>query len=322
MRINRCLVSGLILVLACVMPQCQSVLLAQEAEVNSEASFENVSTQTPNEEGNSSSEFDVSEEENIPPDAQSAETEPQELEPVEIEGADSESINTQSSEIEESNSNSEENSSEYSLDIIPDEELNFEAGKAEEGVIDSAKEILSKYVKPKINKEKIEKEADNYFYMGLENPDKTTKDAYLSMALEKYMLLLKYDSKNPILATQVGAIHDNLGHSSIAKEYFNRAVNLENLNPFANFYYAEYYFVKKEYNNALKHYLVAYNNGYSNLYEVNLKLATVYEKLGDLDKAKYYYQISQHLNPELDEGISKKIQVLNKAYYSKSDFER
>ena len=180
--------------------------------------------------------------------------------------------------------------------------------------------LPEKYVKPTIDKIAIEKEADYYFYEGIENPDKATKEAYLSKALEKYMLLLKYNQNNVIYCTQIGVIHDNLGHSFSAKQYFIRAVNLENLNPFANFYFGEYYFNKRDYNNALKYYKIAYNNGYQNLYQVNIKLATVYEKLGDIEKAKYYYSASNKQNPSI-EDVDSKIESLNKVYYSKSDYK-
>ncbi|MEE3349627.1 MAG: hypothetical protein VZR09_06265 [Candidatus Gastranaerophilaceae bacterium] len=180
--------------------------------------------------------------------------------------------------------------------------------------------LPEKYVKPTIDKAAVEKKADFYFYKGIENSNKKIKEVYLSKALEKYMLLLKYNQNNVIYCTQIAVIHDNLGHPFLAKQYFIRAVNLENLNPFANFYFGEYYFNKKDYNNALKYYKTAYNNGYQKFYQVNIKLATIYEKLGDIEKAKYYYSASNKQNPSI-EGVDSKIKSLNKVYYSKSDYK-
>lgn len=178
----------------------------------------------------------------------------------------------------------------------------------------------NKYTKPVIDKETIEREADEFFYQGMDNTDITTKEAYLMKALEKYMLLLEYNMFDAVSATQVAIIHDMLGNNDTALEYFKRAVNLENLNPFANFYFGEYYFYRKNYRNALKYYLTAYENGFNDSYQTSLKIATIYEKFGDFEKAKTYYRIAQKQNPELREGISEKLKSIRNIYYSRSDY--
>lgn len=167
----------------------------------------------------------------------------------------------------------------------------------------------------------LEDEADKYFYAGLESDSISTREVYLSRALAKFMLLLKLQPDNPIYCTQIGVIHDVCHHCPQAKEYFFRAINLDSLNPFANFYFAEYYLFKKDYNNALKHYLVAYNNGYKNYYQVNLKIATVYERLGDIEQAKRFYTLSNLLNSN-QAGLQEKVVSLDKVYYSKEDYKK
>ena len=171
-----------------------------------------------------------------------------------------------------------------------------------------------------VNTADLEKTADKYFYTGMESDDINKREAYLSRALEKYMLLLKLKPNDVTTCTQIAVIHDNLNHPRIAKTYFIRAVNLEKLNPFANFYYGEYYFAKREYQKALIYYLTAYNNGYRDSFPVNLRLATVYEKLGDLAKARIYYIAAEKQNPAQN-GIRAKIESLEKIYYSKSDYQ-
>ena len=184
---------------------------------------------------------------------------------------------------------------------------------------DVQKRYSEQYIKPVIDVEAVEQEADYYFYSGLESLDKTTRDAYFLKALEKYTILLNYSPYDVVSCTQVAVIHENLGHLDIAKEYFKRAYNLKNFNPFANFYFAEYYFSQKDYSKALEHYLIAYNNGYNEHYQVSLRIATIYEKFGDFKKAKQYYRIAKKLNPELNKEIVDKIQSFRKIYYTKYD---
>lgn len=172
-----------------------------------------------------------------------------------------------------------------------------------------------------VDVKKLAKEADKSFYSGLESTDRLTKEAYLNEALKKYMLLLKFKQDDVIVCTQLGIIYDNLNNSSSAKQYFTRAININSTNPYANFNFAEHYFYKKSYFEALEYYLTAYRHGYKNYYELNLKLAQTYERLGDIDKAKIYYDKSLKLNPA-HKWISNKIKSLNKIYYSKSDFKQ
>ena len=181
-------------------------------------------------------------------------------------------------------------------------------------------EKLSPYAKPVIDSDAVEAEADSYFYAGMQEEDKNLKEAYLSQALAKYMLLLSVNPKDATICTQIGIIHDALDHTQIAKEYLFRAVSLDYYNPFPNFYFGEHYYKAHEYNNALKYYKAAYDNGYKKQYVVNYKLGIIYEKLGDIAKAKQYYTAAYKANPDNTE-LTDKIEALNKVYYSKSDYK-
>ena len=190
------------------------------------------------------------------------------------------------------------------------------------GEVVNTESVVKPYkIKRSDNKKSLEVSADKYFYAGIEAADVNKKETYLSKALEKYMLLLKLRPDDVITCTQIGVIHDNLNGPSIAREYFLRALNLDNLNPYANFYYGEYYFAQKDYQNALKYYLISYNNGYKDYFPVNIKLATVYEKLGDIEKAKKHYIDSRKQNPG-QKGLSAKIESLGKVYYSRLDYRQ
>ena len=181
--------------------------------------------------------------------------------------------------------------------------------------------IKSNTVKSAVNVKLTEKAADDLFYKGLAEKNQALKETYLTRALAKYMFLLSIQPNNAIYCTQVGVIHDLCGHGAQAKAYFYRAINLDKLNPFANFYFGEYYFNMKDYRNALKYYLIAFNNGYGSYYEVNNRLAIVYEKLGDLQKAKDYYTISTVVNPN-QTHLNKKIRLLDNVYYNKDEYTK
>ena len=190
-------------------------------------------------------------------------------------------------------------------DTVPKKDLNYSSTSA-----------ASTFKSP----QKIEQEADAYFYKGVAEKDKNLREAYLVKALAKYKLLLTMQPDNAVFCTQIGVILELNGHITLAKNYFFRAINLEKLNPFANYYFAEYYFNMKDYHNALKYYKVALKNGYGSYYEVHNRLGTVYEKLGDLEKAKDHYTVSRMLNPS-QQNLSQKILILDKTYYSKKDYQ-
>jgi len=192
---------------------------------------------------------------------------------------------------------------------------------AENGYNSELEEYYKLKQEQSIDLKQLESDADTLFYAGIDSDDLNSKEAYLSSALVKYMLLLKIKPDDVVTCTQIAVIHDNLNHSSIAKEYFFRALNLDNLNPFTNYYCAEYYFGQKDYAKALKYYTAAYNNGYKDYFPVNLKLATVYEKLGDIQQARKFYIAAKSQNPS-QKGLAEKINSLGKVYYSKSDYSR
>lgn len=182
-------------------------------------------------------------------------------------------------------------------------------------------DVKPNVVKSAVNLKLTEKEADDLFYKGLAEKNQLLKETYLTKALAKYMFLLSIQPNNATYCTQVGVIHDLSGHGAQAKTYFYRAINLDKLNPFANFYFGEYYFNMRDYRNALKYYLIAFNNGYGSYYEVNNRLAIVYEKLGDLQKAKDYYTISTVVNPSQTQ-LNKKIRLLDNVYYNKKEYTK
>ena len=166
----------------------------------------------------------------------------------------------------------------------------------------------------KLNAAAIQKEADEYFEKFITSSDELFKEQYLNAAMSKYYLLTKIDYSQITPYIQLARIYDEKNNNRLAKEYFYKASNLDVNNPYANFY-----FKRNDYKRALRYYNIAYNNGLNNRYDLNLRLATIYEKFADLVNAKKFYEVSYSMNPNNVE-LRQKIQSLNELNYDKSEY--
>ncbi|CDE88712.1 sLEI family protein [Clostridium sp. CAG:729] len=171
----------------------------------------------------------------------------------------------------------------------------------------------------KLNAAAIQKEADEYFEKFITSSDELFKEQYLNAAMSKYYLLTKIDYSQITPYIQLARIYDEKNNNRLAKEYFYKASNLDVNNPYANFYFGEFYFKRNDYKRALRYYNIAYNNGLNNRYDLNLRLATIYEKFADLVNAKKFYEVSYSMNPNNVE-LRQKIQSLNELNYDKSEY--
>lgn len=171
---------------------------------------------------------------------------------------------------------------------------------------------------PKSNISQIKKEADRYFELFSKTQVYQQKPIYLNLAMSKYYILTQTTPSNLEPYVQLGRIYDYTNKEELAKEYFSKAMNIAPNNPFANFYYGEFYFTRTNYIQALKYYNKAYNNGYKNRYDLNLRLAIIYEKCADLINAKKFYEVSYSMKP--DNNILQKIQLINELNYDKSEY--
>ena len=121
---------------------------------------------------------------------------------------------------------------------------------------------------------------------------------------------------------QLARIYDYTGKNSYAKGYFYKALEINKNHPSTNFYFGEYYYTRKEYKKALNYYNAAFKNGYKEHYEVLMKMALMYEKLGDLVRANQYYKKAFLLNRDKSEVADKireleDIKYQNTGYYTK-----
>lgn len=145
------------------------------------------------------------------------------------------------------------------------------------------------------------------------------KKSYLDVAMRNYYLATKIDSSSIEAYVGLARVYEEMNIDRLAKEYYYRATNLSPLNADANFYFANFYFKKQNYIKSLAHYQIAYKNGYSNYPEINNKMGIIYEKLADIENAKYYYTNALKLNPS-DETLNEKIRLLDELNYGSSQY--
>ena len=169
------------------------------------------------------------------------------------------------------------------------------------------------------NPDVLKKEADAFFVSAFDSDNEHLKQHYYEIALKKYFIISQIYPADYYSYVQMARIHDNMANSKLAKKYYHIAINLDKYNPYSNFYFGEYHFKRNLYYKALKYYLIAYNNGYENNFVTNLKLAELYEKLGDLKKSKELYLKSYSLNSD-SLVIKEKIQSLEALNYEQTEY--
>lgn len=170
-----------------------------------------------------------------------------------------------------------------------------------------------------LNGAELRKEADEYFVKAFDSPTEDEQIKNYQLAMQKYFLLSKAEPYNYYPYVQMARIHDERGEEKLAKKNYFHALNLDKNNPYTNFYFGEYHVKRNRYERGLKYYLIAYNNGYKDNYVTNLKLAHLYEKLGDLKKSEELYVKLNELNPG-DSEIQEKIQSFEMLDYEQSGY--
>lgn len=171
----------------------------------------------------------------------------------------------------------------------------------------------------KFNVEEMKTAAAGYFDNAINEPDEVKRNQYLKNATTRYYILTNVEKDNPDNYIALGRIYDIRGLDKYAKAYFYNALGLDNKNPNANFYFAEFYYKRDKYKQALEYYKKALSYGYKgDSSEMLKKMGYMYEQYGDLDRALMYYKNSVSMKPDKD--ISKKIQDLNGANYSSTGY--
>lgn len=141
------------------------------------------------------------------------------------------------------------------------------------------------------------------------------KKYYLQNATKYYFLLKKIAPNSNYATVGLARIYDEMKLDDLAKKYFCDAINLDAKNPSTNYYFALFYFKRKDYIKSLYFAKIAHSSGWKDNYELNYMLGVIYEKLADLNLSNYYYQCAFKQNSSQD--LYNKIQSIDALNYTK-----
>lgn len=167
----------------------------------------------------------------------------------------------------------------------------------------------------KLNVDVVLQEADTFF----DQYQKTQDKKYLSTAMGKYYIVTKIHPVEMYPTVQLARTYDFAHLDRIAKEYFSIGYDINKKDPYLNYYHGEFYFRRNDYKRALRYYKIAYNNGYDNYYDLNVKIATIYEKFADLKNAQYYYEKAFSINPQNSDLRDRALKIKSLGY-DKSEY--
>ena len=115
------------------------------------------------------------------------------------------------------------------------------------------------------------------------------------MALRDYYIVLKVSPKDIHSLNRTAYIYDLEDKNNLSKSFFAQSMNLDENNPETNYLVGDYFYKRRDFKRGLRYFTKAYENGYND-YDINYKLGTIYEKLGDLCNAKRFYEYAYRID--------------------------
>ena len=167
-----------------------------------------------------------------------------------------------------------------------------------------------------LDPEPLKIEADSLLSQALNEKNDETKADLLHQAMKNYYILLKISPDNVNVLNKRALIYDIQDRNILARSFFSRSLNIDKNNAETNYLVGDYFYKRRDFKRALRYFSAAYENGYSD-FDINYKLAVVYEKLGDLCNAKRFYQDAYAFDETKSEILDKieSIPEENKEYH-------
>ncbi len=124
-----------------------------------------------------------------------------------------------------------------------------------------------------------------------------------------YLNYYKASQTNPSVSSFLGMgivfIEKNM--NAQAKAYLYKAYSIDKNDAATNYYLGILSYNNEEYVKALDYFKISYDLGLAYNYHLNLIMATIYEKVGDFELAKEYYQKAKTLNTENNTYLQNKL---------------
>lgn len=175
------------------------------------------------------------------------------------------------------------------------------------------------YTPKSIDAKKLINKANANMLMWEMSLNEIEKKFYLDQAMRNYYMATKINGTIIDANTGLARVYDEMKLDRLAKEYFCKAINLNTYDPKANLYFANFYFSRNDFLNALIYYKIAYEHGFSQNYELNYRLGVIYEKIADIETAKAFYLKALCLKPS-NTNLADKIRLLDDLNYSESQY--
>ncbi len=158
-----------------------------------------------------------------------------------------------------------------------------------------------------INTKEFEDKGFQYYTIATTSQIEEERLRNAEYAIGCYRTLLSKHPDNPAYALKLGILYELTGKNRYAKEFYYRTLTIdENYAPGYEVF-GNYYYNRDEYRRALKQYNEAYIRNPS-IYNVNNKIGTIYQKLGDTRSALKYLKEAYKINPS--EELNTKIRLL------------
>lgn len=174
----------------------------------------------------------------------------------------------------------------------------------------------------KFNTEAIKSSADKFFQDALDSTDEKEKAENLKNAAAQYYILSNTDKSDSYPCIRLARIYDLQKNDAYAKAYFYRVLGLNYKDADGNFYFAEFYFAREQYEKALEYYQKALSYGRTEDSETLKKIGQIYERFGDIPRASHYYKKSLDLNPKDTELSGKINEKASKEYENSGYYKR
>jgi len=142
----------------------------------------------------------------------------------------------------------------------------------------------------KIDKNALADQANSLFIYFEQITDKQYRKKYIQPLLNRYSVLSVISPDDPFNYTRLGILYDEIQQDKYAKTNFYKAINILPKYPYANYAFGNYYYKRGYFRRALEYYKKAENLPTPYSYDRNIKIASVYEKLGDYKSAINNYK--------------------------------